>query len=58
MCHQAEIELTQASSRTLFRLSSSCAAMIALNVMKTVCVSVPTLGNQRFMSAVQKIAAP
>ena len=32
--------------------------MIALNVMKTVWVSVPTLGKNRFMSAVQKIAAP
>jgi len=32
--------------------------MIALNVMKTVCVSVPTLGNQRFINDVQKMAAP
>ncbi len=32
--------------------------MIALNVMNTVWVSVPTLGNQRFISDVQKIAAP
>ena len=58
MCHHAESELSNASSRTALRFSKSCAAMIALNVMKTVCVSVPTLGNQRFMSDVQKIAAP
>ncbi len=30
MCHQAEIELISASSRTPFRLSSSCTAMITV----------------------------
>ena len=32
--------------------------MITLNVRNSVCLSVPTLGNQRLISEVQKIAAP
>jgi hypothetical protein len=58
MCHQAETELISASSRTPFRFSSRWAAMMHVKVRKTVCLPVLTLGNQRFISDVQKIAAP
>ena len=58
MCHHAEIELIAASNRTPLRFSSSCAAMIAVNVRNTVCLPVLTLGNQRLISDVQKRAAP
>ncbi len=58
MCHHAEIELIMARSLTPFRLSSRCAATMAVNVRNTVCLPVLTLGNQRFISDVQKMAAP
>ena len=58
MCHHADNELIEASSRTPFRFSRSWAVMIAVNVRKTVCLPVLTLGNQRLMSEVQKSAAP